>query len=84
MEPNEMEPGARTEGRQALQEFQRGHDEMGGAIPVRGFELEHNLAGRGAPQAFVAEGGARNVPTQAFEFLPLLGATLCVGTLTIR
>ncbi len=62
-----------------MEEFQRGHDEMSGAIAIRGFELEHNLAGRGTAQAFVAEGGARNVPTQAFEFLPLLGATLCVS-----
>jgi hypothetical protein len=27
----------------------------------------------------VAQGRARDIPTQAFEFLPLLGATLCVG-----
>ena len=46
---------------------------------VRGFELEHNLAGRGAAEAFVAEGGARDIPTQAFEFLPLLGAAPGVG-----
>ncbi len=79
METNEMEPGARDERREALEKFQRGHHQMGGAIAIRGFELEHNLVGRGAAQACVAEGGARNVPTQAFEFLPLLGATLCVS-----
>ena len=39
METNEMEPGTRDEGGQALEEFQRAHHEMGGAIAVRGFEL---------------------------------------------
>ena len=32
MEAKEMEPGTRDEGREAFEEFQRGHDEMGGAI----------------------------------------------------
>ncbi len=39
-----MEPGTRDEGREALQEFQRGHHEVGGAIAVRGFELQYDLA----------------------------------------
>ncbi len=34
MEANEMEPGPRDERGQALQEFQRGHDEISGAIAV--------------------------------------------------
>ena len=66
--------GPRDEGGQALQEFQRGHDEMGGGIPVRGFELEDNLAGLGTAQAFVAQGGTCDVATQPFEFLVLMGA----------
>ena len=41
--------------------------------------MEDDLAGRSTAQAFVAEGGARDIATQAFEFLPLLGATLRVG-----
>ncbi len=45
MEANEMKPRTRDEGGQALQEFQRGHHEMGGAIAIRGFELEDDLAG---------------------------------------
>jgi len=79
MEANEMKPGPRNEGGQALEEFQRGHDEMSGAIGIRGFELKDDLAGSGAAQAFVAQGRARDIPTQAFEFLSLMGATLCVG-----
>jgi len=53
---------------------------MGGFIPLRGFELQHNLAGPGAAQPFVAEGRARDVATQAFEGLPLMGATTRVGS----
>jgi len=34
METNEMEPGTWDEGGQALEEFQRRHDEMGGAVAV--------------------------------------------------
>ena len=57
MEANVMKPGTRDEGGHALQEFQRGHDEMGGAIAVRGFELEHHLAGPGAAELFVTTPG---------------------------
>ncbi len=54
MEANEMEPGTWDEGGQALEEFQRGHHQMGGAIAIRGFELKHDLAGPGAAEPFVA------------------------------
>lgn len=43
MKANGMEPGTWDDGREALQEFQRGHDEIGGAIAVRGFQLQHDL-----------------------------------------
>jgi len=78
MEANEMEPGTRDEGGQALQEFQRAHHQMDGSIAVRGFELKDDLAGWGAAQAFVAQGRARDVATQPFEFLPLMGAAICL------
>ena len=55
METNEMEPRTWDEGGQALQEFQRGHHQMGGAIAVRRFELEDDLAGWCTAQAFVAQ-----------------------------
>ncbi len=47
---------------------------MGGAIAIWGFELKDDVAGRGTAQAFVAQGGARDVAAQLFEFLPLVGA----------
>ena len=52
---------------------------MSGAIAIRGFELKDDLAGLGAAQAFVAEGQTRDVATEAFELLPLLGTTAGVG-----
>ncbi len=70
-----MEPGTWDEGRQALQEFQRGHHQMGGAIPVRGFELQDDLTSPGVAEPFVAEGRTRDVATEAFKFLSLLGTT---------
>lgn len=79
MEANEMQPGAGDEGGEAFQECQRAHHEMGGAIAVRGFELEDHLAGWGAAQAFVAQGRARDVPTQPFAFLPLMRPTPGAG-----
>ncbi len=74
MKANEMEPWPWDKCGQALEEFQRGHDEMGGAIAVRGFELQHDLAGRRAGHPFVAQGRARDVATEPFEGVPLLGA----------
>ena len=52
---------------------------MSGAIAIRGFELEDDLAGPGAAEPFVAEGRTRDVATEAFELLPLLGTTAGVG-----
>jgi hypothetical protein len=67
-----MKPRTGNECRQALEEFQRGHPEVGGAIAVRGFELEDDLAGWCTAQACVAQGGTCDVATQAFEFLALM------------
>ena len=71
-EANEMEPGPWDECGQALQEFQRAHHEMGGALAVRGFELEDNLAGPGAAQSFVAKGRARETKQggRVFDGIP--------------
>ena len=55
---------------------------MGGAIAIRGFELEHDLAGRGTAQPFVAQGWTGNVAAQTFEGVPLLGAAVRVGMQT--
>ncbi len=40
--------------------------------------MEHDPAGRGTAQPFVAECGARDVVTETFEGVPLMGATPCI------
>ncbi len=79
MEANEMESRPRDQGGQALQEFQRGHHDMRGPIAVGRFELQDDLAGRGAAQPFVAQGGTGDIATKAFEGGPLMGAVARVG-----
>lgn len=64
MEVNEMETGSRDQGGQALEEFERRHDDMCGAITVRRFELKDELAFWCATQPFVAKGGAGDVVTE--------------------
>ncbi len=75
MEPNERQPGTRNECGQALQKFQRAHHQMSGAIAIRGVELNHDLTGWCTASSFVAQGRAREVATEPFEFLRLLGCT---------
>jgi len=41
--------------------------------------LEDDLAGRSTAQAFVAEGGARDIAAQTFEGVPLMGAASRIG-----
>ena len=79
MEANEMEAGTRDQGSQALQEFQRRHHDMRGAIAVRGFELQDDVAVWCTSQPFVAKGGTSDVATEAFEREPLMGAAVHVG-----
>lgn len=51
MEANEMKPGTRDAGGQALQEFPRAHHQMRGPIAIQRFELEDDLAGQGGRAA---------------------------------
>jgi hypothetical protein len=59
---------------QTLQELQRRHDDMGGAVAVGALELQHDLAGAIALEPFIGNRGG-NVAAQAFELLALVGAT---------
>ena len=79
MEANEMEAGSRDQGGQALQEFQGRHDDMRGAIAVRGFEFQYDLSFWCASQPFVAQGGTSDVATEAFEGRALMGAAVHAG-----
>ncbi len=42
---------------------------LGGPIAIRGFELEGDLAGRGAAQAFVAKGRVGDVAPEVCEWV---------------
>ena len=57
MEANEMEAGTRDQGGQALEEFERCHDDMRGAIAVGGFEFQDDVALGCASQPFVPREG---------------------------
>jgi hypothetical protein len=52
MEADETEPWARDKRGQTLHEFQGRHHDMGGAVVVGAFELQHDIAGTVACQAF--------------------------------
>ncbi len=71
MEANEMEAGTWDQRSQTLQEFQRRHDYMCGAIAVRGFELQDDLPVWCASQPFVAKGGTGDVATKVVSRAPL-------------
>ena len=80
MEANEMEPGTRNQGSQALEEFEGRHDDMGGAVAVGGFEFDHDIAFWCAGQAFVAQSGTGDVSAEAFEGGALMRAAVHGGT----
>jgi len=54
MKAKEMAPWTRDELRETLAAFQRGHDEMGGAIATGCFELQDDRTSPGAAEPFVA------------------------------
>ena len=79
MEANEMEAGTRDQGGQALEEFERCHDDTRGAIAVEGFEFQDDGAFLSASQPFVAKGGTGDT-TEAFQGGPLMWAAVHGGS----
>ena len=76
MEANEMQPGTGNQGGQALHELERRHHDMGGTVVVRTFELQHDITGTTAFEAFVGNRWTGNVSAQVFELVALIdGAT---------
>ena len=76
MEADEMQPGTGHERGEALHEFERFHHDMGGAVVVGAFELQHDITGTTAFEAFVGNGWTGNVSAQVFELVALIdGAT---------
>ncbi len=72
VEADEMQLGTGDERGQALQELERRHHDMGGAIVVGAFELYHDLTGPVACQPFIGDGRAADVPTKVFELMTLV------------
>src|SRR3954452_2087428 len=75
MEANQMQPGTRDQCGQALQELQRRHHDMGGAVAPGALELQHDLASAVALEPLVGNRRAGDVAAQAFELLALMGVT---------
>ena len=48
---------------------------MGGAVAAGAFDLQHELAGTGALEPMVGDGGAGDGAAEAFESLALVSAT---------
>ena len=71
-----------TRAARTLQAFQRAHDQMGGAIAIRGFELEDDFVGQDTAQPLVLQGRTGDVAAQPFEGVPLLGPEPGVGMQT--
>ena len=59
---HEMEPWTPHEHGQALHELQRRHHDMGGTVVVRTFELQHDITGTIAFEAFVGNENRRSTP----------------------
>ena len=57
MEAHEIQPRARHECGQALHELKRRHHDVGGAVLVRAFKLQHNIAGAVEFELFIDNGG---------------------------
>ena len=68
MKSDEMQPGTGDERGKALQELQRFHNEMRGAIEVKCLKPEHHLPGTLECQALVGKGGPGDVPTKRAFF----------------
>jgi hypothetical protein len=74
VERDQMETRAGHQGRQALHEFQRLHDDMSGAVFVRTLQLQHDLAGAITFEPFVGDGRPGDVAAELLQFFALIGA----------
>ena len=70
-----MQPRARHQCGEALHEFQRRHDDVGGAVAPGAFELQHHLACWIALEPFVGNRRAGDIAAPALELLALMGTT---------
>ena len=64
MESYEVEPGPWHKRCQALHERQWRHDDVGGAILIRAFQLQYNVTGAVGFEPFIGDGRAGDVAAQ--------------------
>ncbi len=69
MKSYEVEPGPWHKRCQALHEFQWRHHDVGGAVPIRAFQLQHDIAGTVEFEPFIGDGGAGDIAAQLFELI---------------
>ena len=72
MESYEVEPGPWYKRGQALHELQWRHNDVGGAILIRAFQLQYNVTGAVEFEPFIGDGGACNIAAQLLEFVTLI------------
>ena len=66
--------GRGTRAAEALHEFQRRHDDMGGAVFERALQLQHDIAGAITLEPFVGDRRAGDIAAQVLQLLALIGA----------
>ncbi len=71
MESYEVESGPWYKRGQALHELQWRHDDVGGAILIRAFELQHNITGAVEFEPFIGDGRAGDIAAQLLELVTL-------------
>ena len=67
VKPNQMKTRPGHQRGQALHEFQRRHDDVGGAVAEGALQLQHDLAGAITLEPFIGNGEAGDIAAQAFE-----------------
>jgi hypothetical protein len=75
MKAYQLQARSRHQWRQPLHELQRRHHEVGGAVAIRCFELEHHLPRAVHTQPFVGDGRARDLAGELFKLTALIGLT---------
>ena len=71
MKPYEVESGPWYEGGQALHELQRGHNDVGGTVPIGAFQLQHDITSAVEFEPVIGDGGTGDIAAQLFELVAL-------------
>ena len=66
--------GRGTSACQALHEFQRRHDEMGGTVFVRTLQLQHDIAGAATLEPLIGDRRTGDIAARVLKLFVLIGA----------